>query len=65
MQNNTPVTQKKRVKLFLEDENIEIMKRPAQSPDPNPIEILWKILGNKVMARKPTTVTELWMRLEE
>ncbi len=36
-----------------------------QCPDLNPIEIIWKIIGNKVMAKKLTTVTELWKRVEE
>lgn len=35
------------------------------SPDPNLIENLWKIHGDKVMAKKTTTITELWKRLEE
>ena len=35
------------------------------SPDLNTIEGLWKIFGDKVMAKKPTTVTELWKRLNE
>ena len=33
--------------------------------DLNPIENLCKIIGDKVMAKKPTTVTELWKRLGE
>lgn len=51
------------LKQFLEAKNIEIMKYPAQSPDLNLTENLWKILGDKVMAKKPTTVTKLWKRL--
>ncbi|KAM4035034.1 uncharacterized protein ACNLHF_021732 isoform 1-T1 [Anomaloglossus baeobatrachus] len=55
----------KRVKQFLETEIIETIKWPAQNPDLNPIENLWKILGDKAMAKKPTTVKDLWKRLEE
>ncbi len=55
----------KPIKQFFEAENIKIMKWAAQSPDPNPTENLWKILGDKVMAKKPTTVPELLKRLED
>ena len=65
MQDNAPCHTAKWVKQFLETENTETMKWPAQSPDVNPIENLWKILGGKVMAKKPITVTELWKRLQE
>ena len=41
------------------------MKWPAQNPDLNHIENLWKITGDKVMAKKPPAVTELWNRLKE
>ncbi len=50
---------------LLEVKNIEIKKWLGQSSDLNPIENLWKILVNKVMATEPTTITELWKRLEE
>ncbi|KAI5085750.1 hypothetical protein C0J45_24213, partial [Silurus meridionalis] len=65
MQDNAPCHTAKQVKHFLKPENIEIMTWSAQSPDLNPVENLWKILGDKVMAKKPTTVSELWRRLEE
>ncbi len=41
------------IKQILEAKNIEIMKWSAQSPDLNPIVNNWKILGEKVMAKKP------------
>ncbi len=41
------------------------MKWPSQGPDLNLTENVWKILGDKVMAKKSTTVTALWKRLEE
>ncbi len=65
MQDNALCHTVKLVNKFLETENIEIIKWPTQSPDLTPIENRWKNLGDKVMAKKPTTVTELWKRLEE
>ncbi len=47
----------KQVKQFLEEKNIEIIKRQGQSPDLNPI--CGEICGDKVMAKKPTTFTKL------
>lgn len=44
---------------------LRTLKWPAQSLDLNQIENLWKLLGDKVMAKNPTTVTKLWRRLEE
>ena len=37
----------------------------AQIPDLNPIENLWQRLGNKVMARNPENVEDLWKKLQE
>ncbi len=58
----------KQVKQFLEAKNTEIMKWPAQSPHLNPIENFWKILGDKIMAMKPTsyqTIEESGRRLDQ
>ncbi len=41
------------------------MKWPAQIPDLIPIKNLSETLCDKVMAKKPTTVAELWKRLED
>lgn len=44
--------------------NYDTIKWPAQSPNLNPIENLWKLLGEKVTGKKPTTCG-LWRRLQE
>lgn len=36
----------------------------STNTQPNPIESLWKILADKIMAQKPSTVTKLWRGLE-
>lgn len=65
MQDNAPCHTAKRVKDYFEQEDVEVMKWPAQSPDLNPIENLWKIIGDKVRERQPSTVTDLWTKIEQ
>ena len=47
MQDNAPCLKTKTVLSFFEEEGIAVMKWPPQSPDINPLENIWKIIGEK------------------
>ena len=65
MHDNAPCHTAKRVKDYLQQENIPVMKWPAQSPDLNPIENLWHIIGEEVRKRNPTTIDDFWSKIED
>lgn len=65
MQDNAPCHKAKSVMSYLQEQDFEVMDWPAQSPDLNPIENLWKTLGVNVMARNPTNTEDLWKKLQE
>ena len=48
---------------YLADQGVEVMDWNAHSPDLNPIENLWKTLGQEVMARNPENLEDLWLKL--
>ncbi|GFX13827.1 transposable element Tc3 transposase [Trichonephila clavipes] len=52
---------------FLETENIQWMAWPVNSPDLNPIEHVWDMLGRQIAAisHPPSSVTELKRALQE
>ena len=45
--------------------DLNIMEWPPQSPDLNPIEILWEELDRHVRDLKPTSLPGLWNCLNE
>ena len=59
MQDNTSCRKAKTVLCFLEEEGIAVMKWPLQSPDMNPIENEWKIIGEKAQNRNPQNMIDL------
>ena len=65
MHDNAPCHTAKRVKQYLTEENIKVMNWTAHSPDLNPIENQWHIIGEQVRKRKPTTVEHLWSIIQD
>ena len=56
---NDPKHTAKVVKKWSKDNDVNVREWQSQSPDLNPIENLWRDLTTRVMARKPTNLTQL------
>ena len=63
MQDNAPCHTAKSVKTFLSEEDVTAMEWPAESPDMNPIENVWKLLNERAKEKNPRNVEELWTNL--
>ena len=68
-QDNDPKHKSKLCQNYLskkeQDGKLKNMEWPAQSPDLNPIELVWDELDRKVKAKQPTSATHLWELLQQ
>lgn len=68
-QDNDPKHTSKLCRNYLESKEnegvLQFMTWPPQSPDINPIEMLWEELDREVRKLRPTSQTHLWQCLEQ
>lgn len=65
-QDNDPKHTSRIARKWFEDNGVEVLGWPAQSPDLNPIEHLWQHLKWQLASyeTEPTSMHELWRRVE-
>ena len=63
-QDNAPCHTARIVKQWFNEQGMEVMKWPAQSPDLNPIENLWDQIATKVAKGHPSNNTQLLTALK-
>ncbi|KAF7656364.1 hypothetical protein LDENG_00042530 [Lucifuga dentata] len=64
-QDNDPKRTSRSTKEWLKQKKCNVLEWPSQSPDLNPIEMLWKDLKQQFHDRKPTNIPELKLFCKE
>ncbi|CAF1375186.1 unnamed protein product [Rotaria sordida] len=65
MQDNAPPHKSAYSMKWFKDNNINIFKWPATSPDLNPIENIWDHIDKELQKMKPTNVTQLQEMIQD
>ena len=59
MHDGAPAHRSKAVKKFLEDNHINVLEWPGNSPDLNPIENAWNKVKNTLQKERPSNIPDL------
>ena len=64
-QDNAPIHRAWMTTQMLEDLEVQLLPWPSRSPDLNPIEHVWDILGRRMQHRSPGNLNQLFEALQE